>query len=394
VARDMWNYRVRYGFVSTYKETIFLKIHTPKFGPATLQYSQRILHTESVLMNEQGRMTQPSMRLGVLFLLHKASSGKSSDWSLNGTEIVAERWTASKPNTDLGPLGSDAATPRTPLASPLPQDAPRIARDNDEANGPLLNTAVSKVRVAFESNADDVTPSRMNPDTQKPMPSRLSEATPLTSSTGYDEICNARRRLWQDSGRHESSINVPRPEDPSRETSVASSPAAFGTSRQTTANRVRSKFKEIMDQLTSISSPSKVPKPSHPRRAAFNPLNSRPSSTVGTVGSSNSQMSTRATGSSNTAIPVDISLQNRLTGLSVTDAARGGTGNPFTSASGAATTQGAPASGSGSRAIVTTLSNAAPEGGPTAAPTAGPVLRSRTRAVKSKLPRKSDEKQH
>lgn len=124
----MLKYRVRYGFVSTYEETVFLKIHKNKDRNAELQYSPRVLHAHTVTTKHVGRLDRPNMRLCLLYLLHLASRPNLSDWSLEGVDINPEEWTQERTSTAMGPVGSGAITPRTPLLPRPRRNPPSIVR--------------------------------------------------------------------------------------------------------------------------------------------------------------------------------------------------------------------------------------------------------------------------
>ncbi|KAJ4366343.1 hypothetical protein N0V83_007979 [Neocucurbitaria cava] len=121
VARDMRNRGVRFGFFSTYSETVFLKIILPPGGKPGLLYSEPIKHTTTVSLDASTNMlSNVSIRLGILYLLHRASDAEVSRWQFNTTDIDATKWTASKPNDELGTTATSYNTPAGRSGIPQP----------------------------------------------------------------------------------------------------------------------------------------------------------------------------------------------------------------------------------------------------------------------------------
>jgi hypothetical protein len=80
---------IRFGFVTTYKETVFLKIsplstEKEKYG---LYHSGIISHNDTVKIDPLGEVTQVSTRLGLLYLLHRVSHEDENKWCFKPEKI-------------------------------------------------------------------------------------------------------------------------------------------------------------------------------------------------------------------------------------------------------------------------------------------------------------------
>lgn len=106
VARAMADRGLRFGFASTYDETAFLKINT-RYKTPQLQYSTVIKHSD-VFDENKGDI---SVRLGILYLLHRVSDRDASTWSFSKNLIRKKEWTAPKPNHDKDILARGYETP-------------------------------------------------------------------------------------------------------------------------------------------------------------------------------------------------------------------------------------------------------------------------------------------
>ncbi|KAF2112026.1 hypothetical protein BDV96DRAFT_649391 [Lophiotrema nucula] len=93
--QDMVKYQVRFGLVSTYDETVFLKIDkkTPS-GEWTVFYSHVVKHTDELGPLKRGmNLVTTSVRFGLFFLLQKVvAQGDLSSWSLAKSTINTEKW--------------------------------------------------------------------------------------------------------------------------------------------------------------------------------------------------------------------------------------------------------------------------------------------------------------
>ncbi|EFQ96510.1 hypothetical protein CFE70_010351 [Pyrenophora teres f. teres 0-1] len=94
VARDMRERGLRFGFISIYEETVFLKIERQENdGSYTLFYSDIVRHTHRTVMgSDQQALDSISVRLGLLHLLHRATYEDVSTWSFNPDDIRSEEW--------------------------------------------------------------------------------------------------------------------------------------------------------------------------------------------------------------------------------------------------------------------------------------------------------------
>jgi hypothetical protein len=112
VLRDMRQLGVRFGFVSTYKETVFLKIVLSDDGKPGVLYSRPIPHTSVVVRTPGSQaLSSISVRLGILFLLHRAANSKRVTWAFEPGSINASTWITSKPNRRLGPTTENHESP-------------------------------------------------------------------------------------------------------------------------------------------------------------------------------------------------------------------------------------------------------------------------------------------
>jgi hypothetical protein len=92
---------VRFGFVSTYKDTVFLKIIEQEDGPQAIQYSEPIPHTQEVVRGGgEDPLTKISVRLAIMYLLFRASHDEGT-WSVEPCGPSNE-WTIENPNNKLG----------------------------------------------------------------------------------------------------------------------------------------------------------------------------------------------------------------------------------------------------------------------------------------------------
>jgi uncharacterized membrane protein YgcG len=125
VCRDMAASGARFGFVSTYAYTIFLKIVFPSHGSGSpsVFYSDPIPHDAAVSKDAQGRLTQCSVRLGILYLLHRAAGPRDS-WHFDPKIINPTAWTTTKINQGVGEQSASYTTPNTARYPPRSADDP------------------------------------------------------------------------------------------------------------------------------------------------------------------------------------------------------------------------------------------------------------------------------
>ncbi|KAF2868629.1 hypothetical protein BDV95DRAFT_449969, partial [Massariosphaeria phaeospora] len=99
IARDMRAYGVKYGYVSTYNETIFLCIREREANQEfALCCSEIIKHTNRVESeNGKDHLHTISVRLALLYLLSRVSHEDSREWSINPDSIPISKWVAARP---------------------------------------------------------------------------------------------------------------------------------------------------------------------------------------------------------------------------------------------------------------------------------------------------------
>lgn len=113
VARDMRERGLRFGFVSTYEQTVFLKIgEQASDGSYALFYSDIVYHTDRTILDpDQQTLTSVSVRLGLLYLLHRATNEDASTWSFKPQSIRPNKWTRQTPNNAIGTQAVPYTTP-------------------------------------------------------------------------------------------------------------------------------------------------------------------------------------------------------------------------------------------------------------------------------------------
>jgi len=115
VLRDMRQLGLRFGFVSTYNYTVFLKIVFPSIGEPAVHYSEPIPHTNTVVeLGNGSRLSQISVRLGILFLIYRATDTDCATWSFDSSLIMANSWTVPKPDDGVGTTAGLYQTPTNP----------------------------------------------------------------------------------------------------------------------------------------------------------------------------------------------------------------------------------------------------------------------------------------
>jgi hypothetical protein len=122
VLRDMRQLGVRFGFVTTYKHTVFLKIVFPSGGEPGVLCSEPISHTDRVLFKPgTPDLAQVSVRLGILYMLHRAGAADLGTWSFDPDSIPEADWTTVESKKGLGPETADYITPHKNDHTPLAQ---------------------------------------------------------------------------------------------------------------------------------------------------------------------------------------------------------------------------------------------------------------------------------
>jgi hypothetical protein len=102
---------VRFGFLSTYKQTIFLKI--VKEGKRYGMVRSKCYHDKDAVRCDKGSGTLSgvSTRLGLLYLLSRASHSKHETWKLQKGGIPEAAWTTEHTSDELGNPMSPYNTP-------------------------------------------------------------------------------------------------------------------------------------------------------------------------------------------------------------------------------------------------------------------------------------------
>lgn len=85
---------VRYSFISTYRQSVFLKIVKQDDSTYALLRSRCYLYTEKAVYDSTTENLKASvLRLGLTYLLHRASHGEKSVWSIEAEKIKPDDWT-------------------------------------------------------------------------------------------------------------------------------------------------------------------------------------------------------------------------------------------------------------------------------------------------------------
>ena len=141
-------FKVRFGFVSTYKETVFLKIsrqENSSGGPGgyALYYSDILKHSSSTMFEgATGMVSQVSLRLSLLFLLSRA---KTDEKGCDSRQFQC-KWTLKKVCNKIG-------LPGTYEESPKPAMTPYRKRHRQT---PLYNGSSLRKTIIFKSDADSL----------------------------------------------------------------------------------------------------------------------------------------------------------------------------------------------------------------------------------------------
>lgn len=106
IARDMQLFGLRFAFISTYEETVFLKIVRQVDDTYALLHSPIINNFDPTVFNKStGKLSSISMRTGLFYLLHRAASEDSATWEFDKSKIEAKNWTIDKTSRKHGLLG-------------------------------------------------------------------------------------------------------------------------------------------------------------------------------------------------------------------------------------------------------------------------------------------------
>ncbi|KAF2006557.1 hypothetical protein P154DRAFT_569944 [Amniculicola lignicola CBS 123094] len=115
--------------MQVYDKTVLFKAEKRTNSPGyALYYSRVFKHTKKVNISSDEPINGIRLRLGLLFLCHKASAS-ASDWPINGSKINEKSWFFSSRLPNLG----EEATPRKGVgnAQRIPDGRLVIAPDPD-----------------------------------------------------------------------------------------------------------------------------------------------------------------------------------------------------------------------------------------------------------------------
>jgi hypothetical protein len=130
---------LRFGFVSTYDYTVFLKVVFPKEGLPGVYYSDPVSHKATVIsiydeIKNTTTVTQISTRLGILFLYHRAMNRDHAKWPIEPSQVLASKWFRAKPSNDQGAETGLYNTPHTKHLTPRKQADPGQSSDDDSSS--------------------------------------------------------------------------------------------------------------------------------------------------------------------------------------------------------------------------------------------------------------------
>lgn len=208
-------YGVRFGFVSTYDDTVFLKIVLQSNGTPALLYSEAISHTDRVaealtMPPQSRRLSATSVRLGLLYLLHRASHKDTDSWSFNPGQISSRVWIVEKPNKDQGNVTGIYNSPnqrisvRQSSADRLPR--PRFQDEMTSSSTGALDLSllrvalpdmltISPIFTTIDTGSEKV--SQDKPDTYgitKPRASKLGHLSRLMVDSAASKPANSSRQ--------------------------------------------------------------------------------------------------------------------------------------------------------------------------------------------------------
>jgi hypothetical protein len=90
----MLKWRVKYAIVSTYKETVFLKIDRAHSDPSRwgVYYSRGIINSsDKATLDHTGKVTTVSTRLMTLYMLHRVSHSIKDSWRLTDDDMKSTK---------------------------------------------------------------------------------------------------------------------------------------------------------------------------------------------------------------------------------------------------------------------------------------------------------------
>ena len=110
-------FELKYAFVSTYEETIFLKIvpRRSKPGKFALQYSPIIKHTDQVVVSPSGKLISAGVRFALLYFIAEVCDDNTRQWKLSPDVIEIDEWVSPTAKVPKILLQEHATPQRNPM---------------------------------------------------------------------------------------------------------------------------------------------------------------------------------------------------------------------------------------------------------------------------------------
>ncbi|KAI4667717.1 uncharacterized protein J4E88_010118 [Alternaria novae-zelandiae] len=156
-AKYMYKHKIKYGFVSTYNETIFLRIEPRKSNPEEygLYYSPVFRYDTPTCVDEGNNVHTFGTRFTTLFMLHKVVDDGGEGWRLKASDIPKQDDWYSRTvaaNTPSAAVGSPYLGKTPPLPSkspPLPSKSMiRRLRSRNQLSNVLTPIKESPMKAA------------------------------------------------------------------------------------------------------------------------------------------------------------------------------------------------------------------------------------------------------
>lgn len=192
ITRDLQLFGLRFAFISTYEETVFLKIVRQVDDTYALLHSPIINNFDPTVFNKStGKLSSISMRTGLFYLLHRAASEDSATWKFDKSRIEAKNWTIDKTSRKHGLLGYEnyespfvRYTPSRDLAHTAREfESSPIRRADPASIGRQARSAAESQTVAPTLQILVNELSQMNLATGKDTQSAPAQASPSRSDT-------------------------------------------------------------------------------------------------------------------------------------------------------------------------------------------------------------------
>lgn len=157
VARDMRENGARYGFVSTYEETVILKIAHHEDDSYSLLYSDIIPHNQSIIEDYPGGpLSKVTVKCALTYLIYRASHDDGS-WSVEPSAI-SDAWFGRKRISRVGKLAGPYRTTFVPAW-----------KENVRKRNSLRATRQKFENVTIGTPTMTPTPAGVSPDDPKDM---------------------------------------------------------------------------------------------------------------------------------------------------------------------------------------------------------------------------------